>query len=87
MEDDDEFWSVAMLTPTLNETTHNIPAGMGNSADDGESILCDTIQKSFTILPPPDSDDKPLGVAFCLRCWEGEHKKRQLVLQRYESLQ
>jgi len=28
-----------------------------------------------------DSDDSgaPFGVAFCLRCWETEHKKRQLV--------
>lgn len=26
-----------------------------------------------------DSEGNPMGVAFCLRCWEGEHKKRQLV--------
>ena len=73
MEDDDEFWSVAMLTPpTLNGTTYNIPAGgMGNSADDGESILCDTIQKSFTILPPPDSDDKPLILNIQMNCNDG----------------
>jgi hypothetical protein len=26
-----------------------------------------------------DSEGNPSGVAFCLRCWESEHKKRQLV--------
>lgn len=25
------------------------------------------------------SEGNPVGVAFCLRCWEGEHLKRQLV--------
>jgi hypothetical protein len=26
-----------------------------------------------------DANGKPTGVPFCLRCWENEHKKRQLV--------
>ena len=26
-----------------------------------------------------DSEGEPIGIAYCLRCWEGEHKKRQLV--------
>lgn len=26
-----------------------------------------------------DEEGNSIGVAFCLRCWEGEHKKRQLV--------
>lgn len=26
-----------------------------------------------------DSEGKPKGVPYCLRCWETEHKKRQLV--------
>lgn len=32
-----------------------------------------------------DANGNPLGVAFCLRCWEGEHKKRQLVQVAKES--
>ena len=26
-----------------------------------------------------NTEGKPIGVPFCIRCWEGEHKKRQLV--------
>lgn len=26
-----------------------------------------------------DESGKPIGVAYCLRCWENDHKKRQLV--------
>jgi len=26
-----------------------------------------------------DSNGQPLGVPFCLRCWENDHKRRQLV--------
>ena len=26
-----------------------------------------------------DEDGNPTGVPFCLRCWENDHKKRQLV--------
>jgi len=33
-----------------------------------------------------DDNGTPIGVAFCLRCWEGEHKKRQLVRDAKEHL-
>lgn len=26
-----------------------------------------------------DASDEPMGVAYCLRCWETDHKQRQLV--------
>lgn len=26
-----------------------------------------------------DESDKPVGVPYCLRCWENDHKQRQLV--------
>jgi hypothetical protein len=32
-----------------------------------------------------DENGKPVGVAFCLRCWENDHKKRQLVIAAKET--
>ncbi len=28
-----------------------------------------------------DAEGKPGGVPYCLRCWENDHRKRQLVIQ------
>lgn len=33
-----------------------------------------------------DESDNPTGVPFCLRCWENDHKKRQLVRDAKERL-
>jgi hypothetical protein len=32
-----------------------------------------------------DSEGKPLGVPYCLRCWENDHKQRQLVHDAKEN--
>ena len=32
-----------------------------------------------------DAEGNPSGVAFCLRCWENDHKKMQLVMAAKES--
>ena len=70
MEDeDDDFWSVAMLAPSINER-RTISVNTGNSADDEDIISYDTIQKSFTILPPHE-DDTPLMLNIQMNCNDG----------------
>ena len=71
MEDeDDDFWSVAMLAPSINERK-TISVNTGNSADDEDIIISyDTIQKPFTILPPHE-DDTPLMLNIQMNCNDG----------------
>ncbi|WP_343661773.1 hypothetical protein [Ralstonia sp.] len=39
----------------------------------------DTLVREYDAFYAVGEGGKPIGVAYCLRCWEGEHKKRQLV--------
>ena len=32
-----------------------------------------------------DSEGKPIGVPYCLRCWESDHKQRQLVNKDFQT--
>jgi len=57
----------------------------------------DSLSRHYDAYYTTDKDGKPVGVAFCLRCWENDRRKRQLVHdakggrvcttcgQRYES--
>lgn len=39
----------------------------------------DSLKRRYDALYTTDKNGNPVGVAFCLRCWEIGHKKRQLV--------
>lgn len=39
----------------------------------------DQLVRRYDAYYESDESGEPLGVSFCLRCWEGDHKKRQLV--------
>jgi hypothetical protein len=39
----------------------------------------DSLVRKGDAMYAKDDSGKPTGVAFCLRCWDTEHKQRQLV--------
>lgn len=39
----------------------------------------DSLVRHYDAYYTVDENGKPIGVPYCLRCWENEHKKRQLV--------
>jgi hypothetical protein len=39
----------------------------------------DSLVRHYDAYYTVDESGKPIGVPYCLRCWENEHKKRQLV--------
>ena len=39
----------------------------------------DRLARRYDAYYTTDENGKPVGVPFCLRCWENDHKKRQLV--------
>ena len=39
----------------------------------------DALVRQYDAYYATDDNGQPTGVPFCLRCWENEHKKRQLV--------
>jgi hypothetical protein len=39
----------------------------------------DTLVRRYDAYYTINADGQPVGVPFCLRCWENDHKKRQLV--------
>lgn len=39
----------------------------------------DALVRHYDAYYQADEAGNPLGVAYCLRCWENDHKKRQLV--------
>ncbi len=39
----------------------------------------DTLLRRYDAYYASDEHGNPIGVPFCLRCWENDHKKRQLV--------
>jgi hypothetical protein len=39
----------------------------------------DQLIRHYDAYYESDENDCPIGVAYCLRCWEGDHKKRQLI--------
>lgn len=39
----------------------------------------DDLVRRYDAYYAADLEGKPIGVPYCLRCWETEHKKRQLV--------
>lgn len=39
----------------------------------------DSLIRRYDAYYAADGNGKPIGVPYCLRCWEQEHKKRQLV--------
>jgi len=39
----------------------------------------DSLVRRYDAYYEANEEGNPMGVAYCLRCWEGEHKKRQLV--------
>lgn len=41
--------------------------------------LKDSLVRRGDAMYAKDSNGEPIGVAYCLRCWETEHKQRQLV--------
>jgi len=40
----------------------------------------DILMRRYDAYYAVDPDGQPTGIPFCLRCWETDHKKRQLVL-------
>lgn len=39
----------------------------------------DALVRRYDAYYHADESGNPMGVAYCLRCWENDHKKRQLV--------
>ncbi|WP_395055076.1 hypothetical protein [Polaromonas sp.] len=39
----------------------------------------DSLVRRYDAYYRADSEGKPVGVPFCLRCWENDHRQRQLV--------
>jgi hypothetical protein len=39
----------------------------------------DSLVRKGDAMYSKDNSGEPIGVAYCLRCWETEHKRRQLV--------
>lgn len=39
----------------------------------------DSLMRRYDAYYTVDQNGEPTGVPYCLRCWENEHKKRQLV--------
>jgi hypothetical protein len=39
----------------------------------------DTLVRRYDAYYRADPEGQPIGVPFCLRCWENDHKQRQLV--------
>lgn len=39
----------------------------------------DSFVRQFDAYYKTDENGEPIGVPYCLRCWENDHKKRQLV--------
>ncbi|MCP4975689.1 MAG: hypothetical protein GY931_05965 [Maribacter sp.] len=39
----------------------------------------DQLVRRYDAYYEADSNGAPVGISYCLRCWEGDHKKRQLV--------
>ncbi len=39
----------------------------------------DSLVRRYDAYYTADEKGEPTGVAYCLRCWENDHKKRQLV--------
>ena len=39
----------------------------------------DALVRRYDAYYEADQSGNPIGVAYCLRCWENDHKKRQLV--------
>jgi hypothetical protein len=39
----------------------------------------DSLVRRYDAYYATDKDGNPVGVAFCLRCWENDRRKRQLV--------
>ena len=39
----------------------------------------DSLVRRYDAYYHTDENGQPIGVPFCLRCWENDHKKRQLV--------
>eukprot|EP00581_Thalassiosira_minuscula_P014257 CAMPEP_0183723362 /NCGR_PEP_ID=MMETSP0737-20130205/14951_1 /TAXON_ID=385413 /ORGANISM="Thalassiosira miniscula, Strain CCMP1093" /LENGTH=390 /DNA_ID=CAMNT_0025953623 /DNA_START=43 /DNA_END=1215 /DNA_ORIENTATION=- len=71
--DDDAFWSVAMLPPT--ETDHSVDCygkekvDVDGSADHDNEDISPT--QSFTVLPPDPSSQKPLVLSLQMNCNDG----------------
>ena len=40
----------------------------------------DSLARRYDAYYTTDEKGNPVGVPFCLRCWENDHKKRQLVI-------
>jgi hypothetical protein len=45
----------------------------------------DQLIRRYDAYYESDENGEPMGVSFCLRCWEGDHKKRQLVRDASEG--
>jgi hypothetical protein len=41
--------------------------------------LKDSFVRRYDAYYATDTNGRPLGVPYCLRCWENDHKRRQLV--------
>lgn len=39
----------------------------------------DSLLRQYDAYYKADENDKPTGVPYCLRCWESDHKQKQLV--------
>ena len=46
----------------------------------------DSLVRRYDAYYEADENGDPVGVPFCLRCWENDHKKRQLVSASGEHL-
>ena len=44
----------------------------------------DQLVRRYDAYYESDENGVPIGVSYCLRCWEGDHKKRQLVYDAKE---
>lgn len=44
----------------------------------------DTLVRRYDAYYHADNEGSPMGVPYCLRCWENDHKQRQLVRDAQE---
>jgi hypothetical protein len=64
----------------LTEVQETLSAKDKRIADLEEAFQSkDTLVRRYDAYHATDESGNPTGVPFCLRCWENDHKKRQLV--------